>query len=65
MTNLLKAIKIVGTKAELARLCHVTPQAVHSWTRIGPSRMACQLIEAATGGKVKAADLWAEKREAA
>jgi len=53
MTNALsKAIKIVGSQAELARLVGVRPQQIGKWLKndVPPRRVL--LVEAATEGRV-------------
>lgn len=53
--NLQKAIEIIGSKSELARLLNVTPQAINKWHSAPVNH--CRAISEATGGLVTRHDL--------
>lgn len=48
-----RAVEIVGSKAELARRCGVTPQAISQWNPEAVPLDACPAIETATDGRVR------------
>jgi DNA-binding transcriptional regulator YdaS (Cro superfamily) len=57
-TPVLKAIEVVGSQSELARLVGVSPQAVHAWTKGGAiSALCASRIERATAGAITRSDL--------
>ena len=63
--HLLKAINILGSQSELARVLGVRQSVVHYWlneSKRGVPAEYCNPIEKATGGAVKASqlrpDLW-------
>lgn len=58
MDHLLRAYKIIGTQAALAKAIGVVPQVVNNWQRRGniPAEY-CPAIERATAGQVKCEDL--------
>lgn len=59
MSAITRAIDLVGGQAALAKLCEVTPQAVHQWAhdvRPVPPKHALT-IQRATAGAVTAAEL--------
>ncbi|HRT10468.1 MAG TPA: helix-turn-helix domain-containing protein [Candidatus Paceibacterota bacterium] len=58
MDHLLRAYKIFGTQAALAKAIGVVPQVVNNWQRRGniPAEY-CPAIERATAGQVKCEDL--------
>ncbi len=62
---MLKAISIVGTKSDLSRRIGASPSSVTHWTQ-GNKRMKYEYaieIEKATGGEVKASDLFLSKQD--
>ena len=62
---LIKAISIVGNKSELSREIGASPSAITHWTQ-GNKRMKYEYalgIEKATGGEVKASDLFLSKHD--
>ena len=65
MKHLRKACEIAGSQRALAAMLGVTEQAVGLWFLRGVPKKRLVAVERATGGKVKASDLWAEKRGAA
>ena len=65
MRHLKRAIEIAGSQTALARKCGVARTLVNYWLKAGVSLRHVNSVERATGGKVKAEDLWAEKRDAA
>ena len=53
MTPFDRAILLVGSKAKLAKACHVSPQAASQWDPDLLPLYVCPMIERATGGRVR------------